>query len=958
MSIKTLLVDDETSLLEQAKIFLERVSHEIEVSTVSSADTALEMIDEVDFDVIVSDYQMPEKDGLEFLEDIREKRDGDIPFIMFTGKGREDVAMKALNLGADRYIKKEGSPKDQFEFLGHAIVREVEQFETKKEKMEREKKIKKLYQTSIELGNYDKEGDVYQHVLNSFEEILEFQASSILMEENGALVVQATKAKNVEEGEKWPKDEGIRGLTYQNKESYLIEDLSEWDKAQPSDPKFKSALSVPIKDEGVFQALSYQKNYFDEFDLEMAEMLISYMWQVIDGIRYQDELKKNRLWLSQVIENSSIPTFVIDEEHKVTHWNRGCENLTGIPENEIIGTKGVWRAFYNEERPVMADLVLEDVPEDEIEKYYGDEFTKSTVLPHAYEMEAFNPNLGKDGKWIYFTAAPIKDSEGNRIGAIETLEDITERKKHEQELKRRNEGIKKLHKRATELKMCESVDDICELVVETSEQILDFEVCGIDFVEQGEFVPQAVSSEIEDGFIKRKIADAGISRKVYEEKESLLVKDRREVDFSKPVVSDYRSSITIPMGDFGIYQALSTEVEGLDEKDLELAEILVNHATEAINRLKSEMQLKRSKEKVERLHQASAELESCQSEEEIYSQALQAAEDILDFDMCGFDAVEGDKFVVKATSSGVPEDGHVDKPIEEGGTSKRTYLNQESYLIDDLTKERESKPVKSDYKSIISLPIDEYGIFQAVSTERGHFDEEDLKIAELLISHVIEALKRIETEKREEFLHSLLRHDVGNKAQITQGYLQLMEEHELPEEVDEYLEKAKQATENGIEIIDKVRKLREIEKEEEVSRIELKPVLDEVLSKYQDQLEEKGITLEINKIDCKAQGGTLLEELFSNLFENSIRHSDCDKIRINSQHEEDECIVTFEDNGIGISDEDKKKIFEKGFKVGDTAGTGLGLYMIKKIAESYEGTVDVKHSKMGGARFDVRLKRS
>ncbi|MEF8832739.1 MAG: GAF domain-containing protein, partial [Candidatus Thermoplasmatota archaeon] len=716
-------------------------------------------------------------------------------------------------------------------------------------------------------------------------------------------------------------------------------------------------LSIPINDKGVFQALSYEKDYFDDFDLEMAEMLISYMWQVIEGTSYQDELEKNRIWLSQVIENSSVPTFVIDEDHKVTHWNEACENLTGISKDEIIGTQGAWMAFYDEERPVMADLVLDKASERKIEEYYEDRVRQSNLLSDAYEMEDFNPRVGEDGKWIYFTAAPIKNSEGNRIGAIETLEDITKRKKHEQELKKSNEKIKRLHDEVTDFRKCENEGEIYDLMVQASQEILDFEVCGVDIVEDNEFIPKAFSTEIENGFIRRKIEEAGISRKVYEEKESMLIEDRRDVDFSKPVVSDYRSSITIPLGDFGFYQALSTEVSAFDERDLEFAEILVNHATEAINRLKSEKELKRSKEKVERLHKASAELESCQSEDEVYEYGVKAAENILDFDMCGFDAVEGDKFVAKATSSSVPEEGYVSKPIEEGGTSKRTYLNQESFLIKDLTKEEEANPVKSDYRSIISLPIDEYGIFQAVSTEVGHFDEDDLKIAKLLISHVTEALKRIETEEREEFLHSLLRHDVGNKAQITQGYLQLMERHDPQEEIKEHLEKAKRATQNGIEVIEKVRKLRNIEKKDEINEINLTPVIDEVISKYEAQLEEKGIGLERKRCDCTVKAGPLLEELFSNLIENSIRHSNSDEICVHSRTKEDECIVSIEDDGVGISDEMKDKIFEKGFKEGENAGTGLGLYMVKKIAEGYGGSVEVRDSDLSGARFEVRLKK-
>ena len=107
MDIRTLLVDDDRSLLDQTKIFLERVSEKIDISLVSSAKKALEMLDDKEYDVIVSDYQMPEMNGLEFLKKIREEKGNDIPFIMFTGKRRKEWAIKAWNKKSDKYIKKE-----------------------------------------------------------------------------------------------------------------------------------------------------------------------------------------------------------------------------------------------------------------------------------------------------------------------------------------------------------------------------------------------------------------------------------------------------------------------------------------------------------------------------------------------------------------------------------------------------------------------------------------------------------------------------------------------------------------------------------------------------------------------------------------------------------------------------------------------------------------------------------
>lgn len=145
-------------------------------------------------------------------------------------------------------------------------------------------------------------------------------------------------------------------------------------------------------------------------------------------------LQQSERRLSQAIEGNSIPTFIIDKKHIVTHWNKACENLTGVSASEIVSTKKHWSPFYSEQRPVMADLLVDKLSEKDMSKYYGGKYHKSAFIERAYEAEDFFPNLGEDGKWIFFTAAPLKDHKGNIIGAIETLQDITERKKAEEEL--------------------------------------------------------------------------------------------------------------------------------------------------------------------------------------------------------------------------------------------------------------------------------------------------------------------------------------------------------------------------------------------------------------------------------------------------------------------------------------------------------------------------------------------
>ncbi|MDD5189090.1 MAG: response regulator [Methanoregula sp.] len=122
--ISVLYVDDELNLLDVTKTYLEKTK-EFTVTTAPSASVALELLKSNGIQVIVSDYQMPEMDGIEFLKTVR-ATDKSIPFIIFTGKGREEIAIEAFENGADFYLQKGGEPKSQFADLSHRIKKAVD----------------------------------------------------------------------------------------------------------------------------------------------------------------------------------------------------------------------------------------------------------------------------------------------------------------------------------------------------------------------------------------------------------------------------------------------------------------------------------------------------------------------------------------------------------------------------------------------------------------------------------------------------------------------------------------------------------------------------------------------------------------------------------------------------------------------------------------------------------------
>jgi PAS domain S-box-containing protein len=200
-------------------------------------------------------------------------------------------------------------------------------------------------------------------------------------------------------------------------------------------------------------------------------------------VEIEKELIESERALSQIIEGSTIPTFVLNKDHIVTHWNKALERLTGVRADTVVGTTRSATPFWGEERPTMADVILDQIDEDEIKKLYGETWRKSVLIGDAYEAEVFFPLLGESGKWCWFTAAPIKAPDGRIVGSIETLWDKTEDKKAEVEREKHTKELStlcsiysalnasyaleaRIHQTAQEIKHFLSADGLCIYLME------------------------------------------------------------------------------------------------------------------------------------------------------------------------------------------------------------------------------------------------------------------------------------------------------------------------------------------------------------------------------------------------------------------------------------------------------------------------------------------------------------
>jgi two-component system, cell cycle sensor histidine kinase and response regulator CckA len=155
-------------------------------------------------------------------------------------------------------------------------------------------------------------------------------------------------------------------------------------------------------------------------------MALEHVRNIDERSRSDEALRESGQRLHATIQGSPIPMFVIGKDRKVIYWNKAIEQLSGTKACEVIGTDRAWSAFYDEERPLLANL-LSTGDTDLISHWYAGKSSKSRLVEDAYEVTEFFPKWGEDGRWLHFTAAALRDTKGNLAGALETLEDVTER---------------------------------------------------------------------------------------------------------------------------------------------------------------------------------------------------------------------------------------------------------------------------------------------------------------------------------------------------------------------------------------------------------------------------------------------------------------------------------------------------------------------------------------------------
>lgn len=196
----------------------------------------------------------------------------------------------------------------------------------------------------------------------------------------------------------------------------------------------------------------------------------------------------------------------------------------------------------------------------------------------------------------------------------------------------------------------------------------------------------------------------------------------------------------------------------------------------------------------------------------------------------------------------------------------------------------------------------------------------------------------------------VLRHDLANAFTHINFSIELFGDSKEKK----YLKEISTSAKHGISVIDKMKELEGmVNQGANLSDVSLKEVLNQVTANYKIDINIVGLK---NELKVVADQG--LNSVFENIISNAIRHAKVSKLDIKITTAEKKVIIKFIDQGKGIPDSVKDKVFDEGFKYGETANTGLGLYIVMQTIKRYGGTISVEDNKPKGTVFIIELKKS
>lgn len=445
--IRVLIVDDDPAILELAALFLERCG-DIQVDPTETAAEGLERLEGGgrNYHVVVSDYAMPGMDGIAFLKAVRSRK-LEIPFILFTGKSREEVVIEALNSGADYYLQKDGNPKVLFAELSHQVRQAAESVRAKRED---------LIQRNLALGlsGATSLSAALSLCVGAAIAVSETDCGTIYLLErsSGSFVLshfQGFSPEYVEAISRRRRNPSTSLISRAQEPIYIRHQ----DRGLPLQKAreregLRAMAVVPIRHEGeVIGYYSVGTHTFDEIPPEGRsglETIAAMTENTIVRLRAQEELRRNEERLRAVFVTAENVSFVItngeDPDPRVLEFSPGAEKIFGYRREEILGDTA-------SRLHIPEDVAL-----------FPEMHRRMRVERRGFSVTTTLVRKSGDRFPAIFSGYPLLDGEGNMEAVLGVSVDITEEKRMEEKLLKSEEMYRTLVEDQPEL-ICRFLPD-------------------------------------------------------------------------------------------------------------------------------------------------------------------------------------------------------------------------------------------------------------------------------------------------------------------------------------------------------------------------------------------------------------------------------------------------------------------------------------------------------------------
>ena len=591
---RVLFVDDEPGAADLAATHVERLVDGIGTITRTSPDEALDVVRRGGVDCVVSDFDMPGADGLELLESVR-RADPGLPFVLFTGKGSEEIASEAISAGVTDYLQK-GAGRDRYEMLANSVANALERRQVERDLGEVNAKVTAIHEFATELASVTDVETVFDRTVDAAEEILEFDRC-VTARRRGDRVVPLVLSESVTEDEVRTFDvgEGVVGTTVAEEETMVVDNLS----VDPADPDeledpsspgrpvsradrregsevadpvaddIRSAISVPIGSHGVLQAVSDGYAAFDQRDVEFAELLAAHAADAIEQIETENALRTERDRLAALFDELPLPaarTVVGDDGGRaVDATNEAFEATFGCSAAEH---------GYAEIRDTVVPAGADRLD--------GDAVVESGE-PHRLEVRRHTTDGLRD---FILHAIPVEQPSETVVYSI--YADIDEQKRVERTLRN-------LHETTREMVRGEEREEIAALAARAAIDILEFPTSGVRLFDPDANVlrPTAISEEARAAFGERSAFGPGDGRiwDAFDRGDAVVVDDLDAVDTAVGY-GDLRSLLAVPLADHGVMPFGSREPDFFDDTAVQLARVLAANVTVALDAAERTAQLR------------------------------------------------------------------------------------------------------------------------------------------------------------------------------------------------------------------------------------------------------------------------------------------------------------------------------------------------------------------------------